>query len=375
MNIGFDAKRFFLNQTGLGNYSRDLVRGLLEHYSNHDYFLYTPSGEIDLRTKFLAGRDNTHIKYPQGINKKLKSYWRSIKLEKDLDRDNIQVFHGLSHEIPKKGKDSKIKYVVTIHDLIFMRYPENYKAIDRKIYTKKVKYACENADVIVAISEQTKEDIINFLNIPADKIKVIYQTCADSFKTEISFTYANTVRKKYNLPENFILNVGTIEKRKNVAALVEAIGKSNTQLPLVVVGGHTPYLEEVEQMAAKYHLENQVAFIQNVSFLDLPAIYKMANLFVYPSVFEGFGIPILESLYCKTPVIAATGSCLEEVGGKSTLYCAPNDTDKMAELIDKVIESPDLHEKMREDGYLYAQKFSSKSQADQLMKVYNSLIK
>lgn len=374
IHIGFDAKRLFLNETGLGNYSRDLVRGLLEHYPNNSYFLYTPKGELGLRTKFLINQPQVSIQYPKGFDKNLKSYWRSVKLEKDLKRDKIQVFHGLSHEIPKKRKDSNIKYVVTIHDLIFLRYPENYKAIDRKIYEKKVRYACENADVIIAISKQTKKDIVEFLGVSEEKIKVIYQTCANSFQQNIHYGYVETVRKKYNLPENFILSVGTIEKRKNVASLVKAIGKSNTKLPLVVVGSHTSYLNEVEKMVAKYKLENQVAFLQNVSFLDLPAIYKMANLFVYPSVFEGFGIPILEALYCKTPVIAATGSCLEEAGGPSSKYCNPHDTDKMAELIDLIIESPTLHEKMREDGYLYAQKFSSKTQADEVMEVYKSLV-
>lgn len=373
MKIGFDAKRLFLNQTGLGNYSRDLVRGLLEHYPENKYFLYTPKGEIDLRTKFLNAKQNIEIKYPSGINKKIKSYWRSVKLEKYLKKDGINIFHGLSHEIPQIKKDSEIKYVVTVHDLIFLRYPENYKAIDRRIYKKKVEYACKNANIVVAASEQTKRDIVEFINVPEDKIKVVYQTCSDSFKSPIHYSYMESVRKKYNLPENFILNVGTIEKRKNVGVLVEAIGKSKTKLPLVVIGGYTNYLDEVEKKVKKYGLENQVAFLQNVSFLDLPAVYAMANLFVYPSIFEGFGIPIVEALYCKTPVIAATGSCLEEVGGPTSAYCNPNDSDKMAELIDQIIQSNEIHQKMREEGYAYAQRFSSKAQANQLMDIYKSL--
>lgn len=373
MNIGFDAKRFFLNQTGLGNYSRDLVKGLLEFYPNHHYYLFTPSGEIDIRNKFLKNNRSAKIVYPTGVNKQFKSVWRTLKLEKDLVKNGIEVYHGLSHEIPKKKKDSRIKYVVTIHDLIFMRYPENYSSIDRKIYTKKVTYACENADVIIAISEQTKRDIIEFLNIPAEKIKVVYQTCADSFKLEGHYSYVESVRKKYNLPENFILNVGTVEKRKNLVSLVEAIGKSNTRLPLVAIGGHTDYIKEVEDKVTEYKLDEEVAFLQNVSFMDLPAIYQMANLFVYPSVFEGFGIPILESMYCKTPVIAATGSCLEEVGGEHTIYVNPMDTSELAMQIDRVIESDELQLKMKDEGYKFAQKFSSENQAKELIKIYESL--
>ena len=374
MNIGFDAKRFFLNQTGLGNYSRDLVKGLLEHYPNHHYYLFTSSGGIDIQNKFLKNNNSATVVLPNGINKYFKSVWRTLKLEKDLIKNDVQVYHGLSHEIPKKNKDSKIKYVVTIHDLIFMRYPENYSQIDRKIYTKKVTYACENADVIIAISQQTKRDIIEFLKVPANKIKVVYQTCGDSFKLDPHYSYVESIRRKYNLPENFILNVGTIEKRKNLASLVEAIGKSNTKLPLVAIGSQTDYLKEVEAKVTEYKLDEEVAFLENVSFMDLPAIYQMANLFVYPSVFEGFGIPVLEALYCKTPVIAASGNCLEEVGGEHTIYVAPFDTDELAVQIDRVIESEELQLTMKEEGHKFAQKFSSENQAKELMKIYESLV-
>lgn len=374
MNIGFDAKRFFHNQTGLGNYSRDLVRGLLQHHPEHHYHLFTPSSHIDLQNKFLKNHENVSIIEPKGLNASLKSYWRSVGLEKDLRKNKIDIFHGLSHEIPKKKKDSSIKYVVTIHDLIFLRYPKNYKTIDRKIYLKKVQHACEIADKIIAISQQTKRDIVEFLKIDEAKIEVVYQTCAGAFMKEGHFSYQESVLRKYNLPQNFILSVGTVEKRKNVASLVEAVGKSNTKLPLVIVGAQTDYIKEVEAMVTKYKLDDQVAFLQNVSFLDLPALYQLANLFVYPSVFEGFGIPILEALYSKTPVIAATGSCLEEAGGPSSIYVDPFDTDTMAIEIDKVVESIDLQLKMRESGYLYAQNFNTKKQANQLNSIYKSLM-
>jgi len=373
MNIGFDAKRFFLNQTGLGNYSRDLVNGILEKEEDNNYFLYTPEGEIDMRTKFLKGRDEVKIIYPKGIFKRFKSYWRSVRLEKELVKNKIDVFHGLSHEIPKKRKGSKIKYVVTVHDLIFIRYPKNYSRIDRKIYLKKVKYACENADKIIAISLQTKRDIIEYLKIPSEKIEVIYQTCAKSFMLKVNYQYIDVVQKKYNLPENFILYVGTVETRKNLGLLVDALGKTYTKLPLIVVGKKTKYLDEVWQKVEENGLQKQVAFLENVSFLDLPSIYQMANLFVYPSRFEGFGIPVLEALYSRTPVIAATGSCLKEAGGEHSIYINPDDSDELAEKIDLVIESPELQLKMKEKGYEYALNFSSEKQAEEVLKVYRSL--
>ena len=374
MKIGFDAKRLFLNNTGLGNYSRDLVRGILEQAKENDYFLYTTGGEIDLKTKFLKDHPNAEIVYPSGLYKKMKSYWRSVKLERELIKNGVEVYHGLSHEIPRKNKLSKIKYVVTIHDLIFLRFPENYNRIDRKIYKKKVEYACKTADKIIAISEQTKRDLMEFLNVPENKIEVIYQSCAKSFHHISDYRYRDLIKNEYNLPENYILYVGTIEKRKNLATLIEAIGKSNTKLPLVAVGKQTDYTKEVMAMVDKYNLGNQVALLQNVSFLDLPSIYQSANLFVYPSFFEGFGIPVLEALYSKTPVIAAIGSCLEEAGGPNSIYIDPKNSDELASAIDRVIENPELQLEMKEKGFEYAQNFTSENQAKEVLEIYEGLV-
>jgi glycosyltransferase involved in cell wall biosynthesis len=374
MKIGFDAKRLFLNNTGLGNYSRDLVRGILEQAKENDYFLYTTGGEIDLKTKFLKDHPNAEIVYPSGLYKKMKSYWRSVKLERELIKNGVEVYHGLSHEIPRKNKLSKIKYVVTIHDLIFLRFPENYNRIDRKIYKKKVEYACKTADKIIAISEQTKRDLMEVLNVPENKIEVIYQSCATSFHHISDYRYRDLIKNKYNLPENYILYVGTIEKRKNLATLIEAIGKSNTKLPLVAVGKQTDYTKEVMAMVDKYNLGNQVALLQNVSFLDLPSIYQSANLFVYPSFFEGFGIPVLEALYSKTPVIAAIGSCLEEAGGPNSIYIDPKNSDELASAIDRVIENPELQLEMKEKGFEYAQNFTSENQAKEVLEIYEGLV-
>lgn len=374
MKIGFDAKRLFLNNTGLGNYSRDLVRGILEQAKENDYFLYTTGGEIDLKIKFLKDHPNAEIVYPSGLYKKMKSYWRSVKLERELIKNGVEVYHGLSHEIPRKNKLSKIKYVVTIHDLIFLRFPENYNRIDRKIYKKKVEYACKTADKIIAISEQTKRDLMEFLNVPENKIEVIYQSCAKSFHHISDYRYRDLIKNKYNLPENYILYVGTIEKRKNLATLIEAIGKSNTKLPLVAVGKQTDYTKEVMAMVDKYNLGNQVALLQNVSFLDLPSIYQSANLFVYPSFFEGFGIPVLEALYSKTPVIAAIGSCLEEAGGPNSIYIDPKNSDELASAIDRVIENPELQLEMKEKGFEYAQNFTSENQAKEVLEIYEGLV-
>ncbi len=185
MRIGFDAKRAFSNNTGLGNYSRDAIRVLSIFYTDNKYFLYTPKAKENNRLTFLNDSTNTFVRTPQSLlNKALKSYWRSKSIVRDLFTNKIDIYHGLSHELPIGIEKTNIKTVVTIHDLIFKRFPRNYRSIDRKTYDIKYKYAVKHADLTIAISEQTKQDIVEFYKINPENIKVIYQSCHENFRKE-----------------------------------------------------------------------------------------------------------------------------------------------------------------------------------------------
>ena len=300
MILGFDAKRFFHNKTGLGNYSRDLIRILAHYYPENTYLLYNPKpkkiNRIEIDGKIII--EKLPIK---NSNKKFTSLWRLFNVTSQIKADKVAVFHGLSGEIPIGLNKSGIKTVVTIHDLIFMRYPELYTFFDRKIHYYKFKYAANKADLVIAISEQTKKDIVKYLKIKPEKIKVIYQGCSPVFKAEISKEFLEITRTKYNLPLNFILNVGTIEKRKNILSAIKAI--KNIDIQLVIIGKKTAYYNEISNYISENKLEDKIIFLENVALTELSAIYKMAQIFIYPSIFEGFGIPIIEALYSQTPVI------------------------------------------------------------------------
>ena len=296
MKIGFDAKRAYHNYTGLGNYSRDLIKSLLENDSEDEFFMYSPKSAKNPRFAFIEGKENVHKRFPETpIHKTFKGFWRSINLEKFLLKDgSIEVFHGLSNEIPRRRKfgAERIKYVVTIHDLIFRRYPRNYRAIDRRIHNIKFKYASRNSDVVIAISEQTKRDIVQYYKVPEEKIKVIYQTCHENFKKEYSEEIKQHIKTNFNLPDEFILNVGTIETRKNLNALLQAIPLMKNDLPIVVVGRKTKYFNFLKVQMQKLKIdEDRFIFLKDVTMDQLPAIYQLSTIFVYPSVFEGFGIP------------------------------------------------------------------------------------
>lgn len=271
-------------------------------------------------------------------------------------------------------QNSGIPSIVTIHDLIFLKFPHYFGRIDRFIYRLKAKYSCKHADKIIAISECTKRDIIEFFHTDPNKIEVIYQSCDDSFKSPASEEIKQGVRIKNHLPSRYILNVGTVETRKNLLTLIKALPQVHPDYQLVVVGKRTAYADLVYQEIERLGLKDRVLFLQNVPFDELPSIYQMADAFVYPSLYEGFGIPIIEALYSGIPVIAATGSCLEEAGGEDSLYVSPLDHTALASGINTVLNTPALAEKMKIKGLEYVQKFNTKVITQDLMNVYNQVL-
>ena len=373
MIIGFDAKRAVQNNTGLGNYSRYLVEILSKYYPDNTYLLFAPKNKKNNRLQALKEHSSVQFSFPQGIWKLFPSWWRTSGIKKDLIDNRVDIFHGLSNELPTGIRNTGIKSIVTIHDLIFLRYPEYYKPIDRKIYEKKFKYACQKADKIIAISECTKCDIINFFDIPENNIEVIYQGCHPSFYEIVENEVKKKVLEKYSLPEKFILSVGSIESRKNLMLSVKALRNTKENIHLVAIGKKTPYQDEIEAFCAENRISDRVHLLNNVPFCDLPALYQSAKIFVYTSFFEGFGIPVIEALAGGIPVIAATGSCLEEAGGPDSIYVDPNNEQELAEKIDLILNNQELATSMSVKGKKYVENFSDKCASEKIINLYKSL--
>ena len=360
MKIGFDAKRAFHNSTGLGNYSRFVMDGLLKYFPQNEYFAYSPK---------LSNRE-IGIK---GTFPKIKFLWRSWLIKNDLQRDEIQIYHGLSNELPFGKMPLGIKTVVTIHDLIFERYPKLYPLFDRLIYKIKFRKACKNADAVVAVSEQTKQDIVDFYGINPKKIHVIYQDCDVAFQEKLSVELIKNTKEKYQIKKKYILSVGTIIERKNQLTLVKAFQKLDlSNYELVLVGGKSSYQNQIELYIQKHNLLN-IKILNEVPFQDLPAIYQGSALFVYPSFFEGFGIPIVEALHSGVPVVAATGSCLEEAAGEGALYANPLDINDLTNKILRILVNNDFKNQLIEAGQKHIKQFSAKQIAEQLNELYKKL--
>lgn len=368
MRIGFDAKRAFMNSSGLGNYARTLMKSLIDHFPDNEYFAFTPGLKAELGKELLSSEKIKIVLPPQIMQGFLSSWWRSSLVSEDIRSRNLDVYHGLSNELPKRIPFST-KKIVTIHDLIFLRHPEWYPIIDRNIYYKKFRHACKTADAVVAVSEQTKKDVIYYFNIPEEKIKVIYQSCGDHFTHRATDQEKKQFREKRDLPEKYILYVGTIEERKNLLTLVRSLA-TVPDIALVVIGKKKKYFDEVNAFVNANHLQQRIIYPDNVDESELKLYYQNAAVFVYPSRYEGFGIPVIEALSSGTPVITSSVSALPEAGGSGTLYINPDDADELAQKINMVLGDTVLREKMIRDGYEHVKKFQPKEIAAQMMALY-----
>jgi glycosyltransferase involved in cell wall biosynthesis len=281
----------------------------------------------------------------------------------------------LSHEIPVGIQHIKsLKTVVTMHDLVFKVYPEYTPFLQRQIYDFKFKYACKNADTIIAISEQTKQDIIEFYKISPEKIKVIYQTCGDAFQDWENIPPPTNLK---NLPSEYMLYVGSIIERKNLLRIIEAMSllPKDLLIPLVVVGSGGAYLQQVKEKIKQTNLTEKVILIEKMIYEQLPALYRNAQVFIYPSEYEGFGIPVIEALFSKVPVITSNISCLPEAGGKDSLLVNPKSSEAISEAIYKSLTDNDLRQKMITSGFQYANdNFAKQKVTKEVNNLYESLL-
>lgn len=370
MNIGFDAKRAYLNSSGLGNYSRTLIRSVVKHAPSNNYTLYTTREAGGNFKDYVDEQKNIQVVEPDNIiDKTIGARWRSYGITDLLNQNNIDVYHGLSNELPFNIKKFKGKNIVTIHDLIFLHYPKLYPYIDSKIYNTKFKHACDIADVIIATSEATKRDIEQFYFTPEYKIKVIYQSCSANYYKTYSEEQKKKIKELNNLPNQFLLYVGTIEERKNLLTLVKAL-RDVKDIPLVVVGKPQKYFAKVLEYITENDLKDRVIFLRDIDNETLPIIYQLATVFIFPSIYEGFGIPILEALTSKTPVITSNGGCFPEVAGPDSYFVDTENEGQMADKINYLLTNEAARNKAIEAGYQYAQQFHPENITKQLLEVY-----
>lgn len=371
MIIGFDAKRFFFNRTGLGNYSRALIGNLTEQTEVKQLHLYVP-GVPGIDHKPLLASEKIEV---HRILKPLQRVWGVTRL---LNEQGVELYHGLSNELPFSIRRANCKTIVTVHDLIFKAYPETYPFIDRQIYDLKSKFACQQADHVITISERTKQDIIHHYGTAPEKISVIAPIMDANFFQPDRMHDDTKVLDQYGIGSEFLLSVGTIERRKNLETTLRALAglPKNSRRQLVVVGRGKAYRKQMQSLSTDLGLADTVIWLERLDELDdLAALYRRALLLVYPSRYEGFGMPVVEALLSGTPVITSNLSSLPEAGGPGALLVDPEDPSALGEAILKLTRDSALRDELAQEGKSYAlERYHPDVLTEKLLKVYRNVL-
>lgn len=356
MKIGIDVQSTVGKMTGLGHYVTDLMSEF-KKYSDIEF---------------------EHYKYPEGIdlNVPQRMFWENILLPKQINKSTPDLLHVPGFAGPMfKGTT---KTVTTVHDLIGKIYPQNLNFASRFYWQKWLPMCVKNSDMIIVISENTKKDVMRFLGVPEEKIKVTLLATSKHFikiKDEKQFS---EVRNKYNLPKQFMLNVGTIEPRKNICGLLRAFAmylqKDNVDLSLVLVGKKDWGYKQVKDEIEKLGISSKVHFCDYVEDKDLPYIYNLSKFFVFPSFYEGFGLPVLEALSCGCPVISSNVSSLPEITSDAAVLINPNNVEELYKAIEEVDKNDSLREELASKALMQAKNFSWKKTAAKTLEVYKEVI-
>ncbi len=371
MRIGIDASSTIPPRTGIGNYTYNLLQALGRIDKENEYILYfnyfRPSKIIP---KFEQPNFEKVInRIPCRVQRVLHN---NLKLPIELFVGKIDVFHSPNYFLPPtRGA----KGIITIHDITFKRFPETQTRSDTRYANKWVPEALKMANGIITDSQSAKRDIIELLGVPENKIDVIYGAVDQRFLPINDIQILQEVKMKYNLPEKFLLYVGTLEPRKNISGLLQAFAilRQNISYKLVIAGGKGWLYDEIFEIVRKLNLTEDVIFAGYVPDEDLPAFYNLADLFVFPSLYEGFGLPPLEAMACGVPVVCSNTSSLPEVAGDVAIMVDPYDVEGLAEAMHKILADVTLQQKMRAKGLKRAKLFSWEEAAKKTLAVYRKV--
>jgi len=365
----------FLNdqKTGGGRYLSDLIENLQPLGLNDQYFAIL--NKTFYSKNFIK---NPLVKITHGGNlskfRPTRIIWENLILPKVIDKNAIDLLHAAGFTLPPK---IRCKTIITIFDMTFFTMPEVHQKRKIAYFTSIMPSTLKKANMIIAISEQTKKDIIKVLNIPEKKIKTIYLGLNKNFKHIDDLKLINNIKKKYGLKDRYILFVGTIEPRKNISNLVRAyyaLKKKGMEHQLVIVGKLGWNYKEIFNLISRFNITNDIKFTNYILDEDMPFIYNGADAFVYPSLYEGFGIPILEAMACGTPVITSNVSSMPEVTKDAAILVDPNSVEEICSSIKNVLSNTELATLMKEKGIKRASFFDNKKMAAQTTELYKNIL-
>lgn len=354
---------------GIHTYCHQLLQHLPEQCKQTELLAYVADANYQTSSGVLLRKLPARIQNPFA-----RIIWEQSALPLAARRDHLDLLHGLAYAVPIT---TSVPTIVTVHDLSFILYPEAFRRGNRQYLSRITSQSCRRARRVIAVSEATARDLVQILNISADKIDVVYNGVDSRFRP-LSDAEVSAYRSQAGWPERFILMLGTLEPRKNHLMVLEAYAQyrrlAHQPLPLLIGGGKGWYYDTIFQRAEALHLEEHVHFLGFVPSEALPWLYNAASLFVYPSRYEGFGLPLAEAMSCGTPAITSTASSLPEVAGAAAVTIEPDDPAAMAQAMAQVLDSPGQMQRLREAGLKQSKRFRWPITAKETAAVYTRVL-
>ena len=373
MKIGIDATALPQEPVGAGVYIINLLRALGDLNTGHELVVFLHENarnylEMDETTNILQ------VVLPDR-NPALRLVWEQIMLPKLVKRYKIDLLHSLHYTSPFLLACAS---VVTIHDLTFFLFPELHKLSKRLFFPSVIRASARKADALITVSENTRQDSIRLLHVPEEKIFAVQLGVDEIFHPIKDNGLRRKIYQQYQLPEKFILYVGLVEPRKNLPLLIRSfrtLVEEGFSHRLVIAGRLGWMYQEVFKQIETLGLEDRIKFTGYVPRQNLPIVYNLAELFVYPTLYEGFGLPVLEAMACGTPVVTSNISSLPEIVGNAGILVTPGEESALAEAMVKVLSDPKMQENLAEKGIRRSKNFSWKRTAKETLQVYQHVLK
>jgi glycosyltransferase involved in cell wall biosynthesis len=372
MRIGIDATALPLQPVGAGIYMINLVRALAAVNERDELVIFThPAGR-----KQMAVQESKHFRWAVVPDKSIprRLFWEQIGLPRLVGKMRLDLLHSLHYTRPWR---LPCRSVVTFHDMTFFLYPQLHTRSKQAFFPLTIRASARSADAIIAVSESTRADSIRLLGIPGEKIIATPLGVDPAFRPIRDLESLDVVRQRYNLPDRFILYVGLVEPRKNLSGLIRAYRSAlegGIAHRLVVVGrfgwSYQQVLDEIEALG----LQERVQFTGYIPQADLPIVYNLASLFVYPTLYEGFGLPALEAMACGTPVVTSNVASLPEIIGEAGVLIPPGDQQALSQALQDVLSDPGLQTHLAIKGPQQASQFTWERTARQTLQVYRQVL-
>jgi len=376
MRIGIDA-RAVTQFPGIGRYGKNLVEALIKIDQENDYVIFKHP-DWQFPAKAQANVKTVDVDIP------LVSFGSLFKLAPIVNRCNLDLYHSLCEILPLTGK---YKRVITVHDIINIAFPWAFKHQSLlkdyalRFYFRTVgRLGLSRAAQIIAVSQSTQVDLINWTDLDQDKISVIYEAVEDNFKKH-PVEQLPEIKTRYQLPDRFLFYIGSFKRNKNIPGLFKGLSlyladnPQDTDLKLILGGFKQFELSQIQQSLKELGLQDRIIFPGYIQEQDLPKVYNLATALIYPSTYEGFGLPVLEAMACQTPVICSNATSIPEVGGDAAWYFNPFDPVDIGRKIGEVVNDPNLRQKLSQKGAQQTKKFSWTKCAQETLEVYKKVYK